>query len=61
MNGIKHYKFVMVETLSTPNPNILVAQISCSVVIGSPADQYMCKKKARTEADFSAGLLARPE
>ena len=36
-------------------------QKSYSLVIGSPADQYICKKKARTEAAFSAGLPARPE
>ena len=29
--------------------------------MGSPADQYMCKKNARTEADLWAGLLMRPE
>ena len=36
-------------------------QKSYSLVIGSPADQYMCKKKARTEDAFSAGLPTRPE
>lgn len=38
-----------------------MVQKSGSVVIGSPADQYMCTKKERTEAALSAGLLAKPE
>lgn len=34
---------------------------SYSLVIGSPADQYMCKRKPWTEADLSDGLLQSPE
>lgn len=34
---------------------------SYSLVIGSPADQYMCKRKPWTEADLSDGLLKSPE